>query len=295
MEETRYDFQVGEIACTSISDGQMVYGPPMLPPPTQLLFPSAPKDRLNVVLADLNVDPEQWPEWVNPYTCLLVNTGDHRVLVETGAGGLAPETGKLLQGLGAAGLGPEDIDLIVLTHAHYDHLGGNTDAEGKVLFENARWIMSATEWHFWMDGEAERAWPADVFPELKAMTIGIAQQNLGPLKDRVRLVQGQEEIIPGLEVISTPGHTPGHLAVVVSSNGEKLFCLGDICLHEGHMREPDWAAAFDMVPPLVAGTRRSILAEATQEKARVMAYHFPFPAVGRVSPIEAGWRWLPEA
>ena len=103
----------------------------MLPPPAELLFTSAPQDRLSAVLAELGLDAEHWPEWVNPYTCLLVNTGDHRVLIDTGADGLGPDTGKMLRSLGAAGLAPEEVDLIVFTHAHFDHIGGNTDAQGK--------------------------------------------------------------------------------------------------------------------------------------------------------------------
>jgi glyoxylase-like metal-dependent hydrolase (beta-lactamase superfamily II) len=267
----------------------------MFPPPAQLLFTNAEPHRLSAVLTDLGINLAEWQGWSNPYNCLLVDTGDHRVLVDTGAGELGPDTGRLLRGLEAEGVGPEEIDVIIHTHAHYDHIGGNTDGGGNIAFPNARWVMSEAEWQSWMGGEAERVLPDDLFGGVKALLLGYCQKNLGPTKSCFRLAQGREEMVPGVEVVPTPGHSPGHIAVVLSSGDEKLFCLGDVCLHEGHMREPEWTAALDMVPPLAASTRRSILAQAADEDARVFFVHFPFPGVGRAIPSGSGWRWQPDA
>ena len=124
----------------AVSDGTHIYTPPTFPPPATFLFANAPREHLEQALREHNLKPEQWVEWISPYICVVVNTGEHRVLVDTGADGLGPNTGKLLENLKAEGIAPEDIDTVILTHGHPDHIGGNTDSEGKPVFCNARYV-----------------------------------------------------------------------------------------------------------------------------------------------------------
>ena len=141
MSNGSFHFNIGTFECIAVSDGTHTYAPPTFPPPAVLLFANAPRERLEETLRKHNLYPGQWVEWVSPYICLVVNTGEHRVLVDTGAGGLEPSTGKLIQNLKAVGIAPEDIDTVIITHAHPDHIGGITDIEGRLAFPNAKYVM----------------------------------------------------------------------------------------------------------------------------------------------------------
>jgi len=289
MSSNTYHFKVGAIDCVALSDGTFAYGPPIFPPPANFLFVNAPGDRLGRRLQECGIDLEQWETWTSAYTCLLVNTGEHRVLIDTGAGALGVDTGRLLGSLRSAGVDAGEIDYVILTHGHPDHLGGNVDAQGSVVFAEAHWIMSRIEWDFWMEGEAER-----VLPEHgRDVLLGTAQRNLSAIRDGISLVAGEAEIVPGVSILPAPGHTPGHVVVAVSSAGEELLCLADLVLHPIHVQEPSWFAAFDMLPDQVVATRHALLGRAAKERSLVMAFHFPFPGLGRVSPSGVGWQWEP--
>ncbi len=139
MASSRESFNVGDIQCVAISDGTFAY-------PTNWIFSNVPPEELEGSLREHDLPSNQV---VTPYTCLLVKTGKHKVLIDTGADGLAPTTGDLLKQLQAEGTTPEEITTVVLTHAHPDHIGGALDANRKPAFPNARYVMSRTEWNFW--------------------------------------------------------------------------------------------------------------------------------------------------
>jgi glyoxylase-like metal-dependent hydrolase (beta-lactamase superfamily II) len=290
MDASTYRFKLGEFDCTAISDGSLTYAPPMFPPPGDLLFVNAPKDRLAQALRAHGLEMEEWKTWTSPYTCLLLDTGSKRVLIDTGAGTLAPSTGKLVGNLASLGVNPGQIDLVILTHGHPDHLGGNTAADGTLLFPKARWVTSQIEWDFWMEGQA-----VAVLPEHgREVLLGSAQRNLPPIKERVDLVVGEKEVLPGIRMLPAPGHTPGHTVVAVSSAGEELLVLSDLVLHPIHMEEPEWFAGVDMLPDQLVSTRRALLNRVAQEKSLVLLFHFPFPGLGQVVPRGGGWEWKPQ-
>ena len=284
-----YRFKVGDFQCIAVSDGTHTYAPPTFPPPAIFLFTNAPREQLGQTLGEHNLDPEQWTEWVSPYICLVVNTGEHQVLVDTGAGSLAPTTGKLVQNLKAVGITPEDIDTVVITHGHPDHIGGNTDTEGKPAFPNARYVMWQDEWDFWTSEQAE----TKLDEHVRDVLLSYARKNLPPIQDRLHLVNRETEILPGIKAIAAAGHTPGHMALAVSSEGEQLLCVSDVVLHPIHLEQPEWHAAVDFDPKQVQATRRRILKRAAVEKALVLGFHFPFPGLGHVSQSGDTWRWQP--
>jgi glyoxylase-like metal-dependent hydrolase (beta-lactamase superfamily II) len=289
MNTEIYRFKVGNFECIAASDGTLTYAPPLFPPPATFLFINAPKERLEQVLREHNLQPEQWVEWVSPYICLVVDTGEHRVLVDTGADGIGPNTGKLLQNLKAEGIVPHDIDTVILTHGHPDHIGGNTNAEGKLTFPNARYAMWKDEWDFWTSEQADLR----LDEHSKEVLLQFARKNLPPIQGQLDLVDHEREIVPGIQAIAAPGHTPGHMALSISSRGEQLLCISDAVLHPIHLEQPEWHAAIDFAPEQAVATRRRLLNMATAEKALVLAFHFPFPGLGHVVQKGEGWQWQP--
>jgi len=289
MNTEIYRFKVGSFECTAVSDGTHTYAPPIFPPPATFLFANAPRERLEQVLREHDLQPEHWQEWISPYICVVVNTGEHQVLVDTGADGLGPSTGRLLQNLQAAGIAPEDIDRVILTHGHPDHIGGNTDAEGKLAFPNARYVMWKEEWDFWTSGQAE----ATLDEHVKEVLMEFARKNLPPIQSRLDLVDHEKDIVPGICAVAAPGHTPGHMALAVSSGDEQLLCISDAVLHPIQLEQPEWYAAVDFAPEQVVSTRRGLLNRAVAEKALVLVFHFPFPGLGYVVTKGEGWLWQP--
>ena len=289
MNSEIHRFKVGSFECIAVSDGTHTYAPPIFPIPGTFLFANAQREHLEQVLHEHNLDLEQWTEWISPYICLVVDTGKHRVLVDTGADGLDPSTGRLLQNLQGGGISPADIDTVILTHGHPDHLGGNTDAEGKLVFQNARHVIWRDEWDFWMSEQAERKLDEHV----KEVLLKFARKNLPPIQGQLDIIDHETGIVPGIQAIAAPGHTPGHMALAISSGNEQLLCISDAVLHPIHLEQPDWYAGVDFAPDQTVATRRRLLNRAATERALVLAFHFPFPGLGYVIQKGQAWQWQP--
>jgi glyoxylase-like metal-dependent hydrolase (beta-lactamase superfamily II) len=147
MDSETFRFKVGAFECIAISDGTFTY-----PHPAEFLFANAPKEQLNQKLCEHGLQPDQWTGWTSPYICAIIKTPRHRILVDTGAGALGPNTGKLIPNLKAVGIEPEDIDTVILTRAHPDHIGGNMVAKGKPTFTRASFYLWKDEWNYWTSG-----------------------------------------------------------------------------------------------------------------------------------------------
>lgn len=254
-------------------------------------FVNAPESQRNSVLRAYGIEPEGWHEYTSPYSALLIETAGKRVLVDTGAGGFAPTNGQLQENLRAEGVDRGSIDVVAITHAHPDHIGGNLDAEHRPAFPNARYALWRDEWQFWT-GEADVS-SLPLPDHLKEMLVGSARQNLPPLQDQVELLDQEKELAPGVRAVAAHGHTPGHLVVTVISNGEKLLWTGDAVIHPIQISRPDWYAASDLRPDQAVATRRSLLARAADEQMLLHGAHFPWPGLGRAVPQDQGFRWVP--
>ncbi len=283
MNTETFRFKVGKIGCIAVSDGTMAYANP-----ARVLFANAPSDRLALVLRAYHIELEQWGEWISPFICLLIRTGEHCVLVDTGVGKVdfAPNAGKLLHNLQTVGVTPDNINVVLLTHGHTDHLGGITDPSGKVVFANARFVMWRQEWEFW-HSETGLA-----FDEGDALH---ARRKLAPLAGRLDLIDRETEIVPGVHAFLALGHTPGHMAVSVVSGSEQLLYIGDLVGHPIHLEQPDWNILYDYRPDLAVRSRRQLIDRAVAEHALILAYHFDFPGVGYVSCQQGELKWQPIA
>lgn len=270
MQSEHWHFNVGVFECTVVKDGAFPY-------------PPANDGRA--------LEPERWQAYSRACLSLVINTGKHRILVDTGAGNMAPTTGHLIPNLRATGITPADIDIVLLTHGHPGHIGGNLDQEGKPAFPRALYMMWQAEWEFWMNGPDVSSMHVD--DEVKCVLMTNARINLPPLENQLSLIEEEMEIVPGIHAIAVPGHTPGHIAVAVSSGEDYLLCLADTAIHPRLLQEPAWDAGIDLMPEQALASRCQILDWAVTEHALVHLSHFSWPGLGHIIQKENAWQWQP--
>lgn len=223
-----------------------------------------------------------------PYAPVVVNTGDELVLFDAGNGSTRrPDSGYLIEGLRAAGYTPDQIDVVVITHCHPDHIGGLMENAAPV-FANARYVCGEREYDFWSPKELL---DADAGLARRARSV---QDNVVPLAPKMSFLKNEGEVLPGIRAISAPGHTPGHLAYHLESEGKRLLVWGDAIVHYViSFQRPDWPLAADMDKEVAGETRRKLLGMAAADKIAVTGYHLPFPALGFVEPHEDAFRFVP--
>ena len=282
MNADMFEFRVGRFRCLALRDGTFRY-------PPELFFSNLPRDQYEPRLG--SGQPVETIEV--PYICLYVDTGRHRMLVDTGAAGFGPTTGHLPGLLRQAGIDRSDIDIVVLSHGHPDHIGGNLDDSGGLAFPAARHVMTRQEWEYWDSSPSLDELPAADW--LKQLVRATAGRNLPPIRPQLELITADGPIVPGVSALATPGHTPGHIALQIESEGERLLFVADTVLHPLDIEYPDAVAVFDHRPADMVATRQRVLAGAEAGGTLVMASHLPFPALGRIASSGTGWRWLPLA
>ena len=274
-----YRTTLGDFEITALSDGTVEL------PVDQLLKQDAATTAETLKKAHLKSPLETS---VNGY---LINTGKRLVLVDTGAGALfGPTLGKLVANLKASGYRPEDIDDIVITHMHPDHVGGLV-ANGTIAFPNAVVHADRRDSEFWLSQANLDKAPA----ENKGFFQG-AQASLQPYvaAHKFQAFDGKTEIAPGIEAVPTYGHTPGHTSYVVESKGEKLIVVGDL-IHVGAIQwdHPGVTIGFDSDAKAALAERLRVFNAAAKDGTIIAAAHISFPGLGRLRTSGEGYQWLP--
>lgn len=290
MNESVHSFSVGSFECLAVTDGSSAF-------PAAAVFGNAPDDERDRALRAHGMPTDMV---ASSLTSVVVNTGRHCVLIDAGIGPFAPSTGHLLENLDSAGVKPQSIDVLVLTHGHPDHIGTTIDATGNPAFPNARIVMRQGEWDFWTDASTlEKAAAGELHQlgELDQFMGNWARTYLPPIKPQIDLIQGndEEEIVPGIYALPAPGHTTHHMGLIIASGTEQLLNLVDVAINPVHLAEPSWHPAFDFLPDVAVETRRTLYDRAAAENARIPIYHFPFPGIGHVTRLDKGWHWEPES
>jgi glyoxylase-like metal-dependent hydrolase (beta-lactamase superfamily II) len=274
-----YRFKLGTIEITVVSDGTLAF-------PAETLWGDRAEDARGLLTSTFQPSS---PEELQINT-ILVNTGDKLVLIDAGCGvdKFQKTTGGLIGNLAAAGYAPGDIDMILFTHCHFDHLWGISDHENaSLLFPSAEFVASEAEVAFWSAPE----WANKVSPALKPL---VTQANLKLASPRLRLTKAAAEVVPGVTTFDTAGHTPGHISVHISSGSEEMLLTGDVVVNSAvSFLHPEWPFGFDMDVPLATKSRMAFLDRAAADKTLVGSYHLPFPGFGHVLREGSGYRWLP--
>jgi len=219
---------------------------------------------------------------------MVVNTGKQLVLFDTGNGerGFVPRPagGWLAAQLGPAGFAPEQIDVVVLSHGHPDHIGGVIEG-GKPLFSNARYVTGAIDYDFWAGDKPT----GDLQP-----FAALFRDTMVLLAEKTSFLKPGDEVVPGIHAVEAYGHTPGHLAFNIESGGKRLVFWGDCAHHQvASLARPYWHCVFDVDKAQGAATRARMFHRMATDRVAVSGFHMPFPSLGYVERRkDGGYRWL---
>ena len=270
--------RVGNVEIMALSDGLLEFD-------LCNFFPTIPQD--NWQPYESHLTPDHHVRFnLGSY---LIRTEGRTVLVDTGLGPRPADTpdvpwGELLRDFQAKGVRPDEVDMVLLTHLHRDHVGWNLQRE------DTRWVPTFAKARYWMSA---KDWEACHEPEIQPQRFPNAPTCVWPLAELglVELMQGEHSITRELTAVPTPGHTPGHVSILVTSQGERALVLGDAAHSPVQLQETDWVSRADMDPELTRQTRRALVDRIEREKILVAAGHFPARGFGRIVRLDGRRYW----
>jgi glyoxylase-like metal-dependent hydrolase (beta-lactamase superfamily II) len=288
LQPTIYRFKLGGFEAATILDSKSVRDG--LHP---MYGANGAADEVKALARANNIDINRFE---HPNIPTLVNTGKELVLFDVGNGALPREyeqlktrmpAGNLAERLGQAGYKREDVDVIVLTHGHPDHIGGLVEG-GKPVFPNARYVFGAAEYDFWKKNENVRE--ARKFNQKLFMTI------CEPLAERSTFIKPGDEVVPGIRAVDAAGHSPGLMAFHVESDGNRFIITADtLTQYVMAVQRPEWHFEMDDDKDKAVATRKRMLDMLATEKLMFASFHMPFPAIGWIDKTASGYRWVPHS
>lgn len=286
--QNHFAYKVADIEIIAVADGQRIA------PVTGDFVTNVPLDE---VKASLDADGMPKGQFTTIFTPTIIKTGGKTVLVDTGMGAGAARQpnatfGFLMQNLATAGIGAKDVDIVVISHFHGDHVNGLLAPDGGPAFPNAEVTVPENEWKFWMDDSEMARAPKGRMEDLFKNNRRI----FDPIKARVKTHAWDKEVVPGMTAVGTPGHSIGHTSYLVSSGSQSVFLIQDVSNHPAlSLHNPHWHAWFDQDPVQAEKTRRKTLDMLVAEKLAVQAFHFPFPGRARIEKHGEAYRAIPLA
>jgi len=276
-----YRMMLGDFEITALSDGYIDLE-------TKLLKNAKPGEVARGMARDFLPPGDKIETSINAY---LVNTGTHLVLIDTGSGkNFGPTLGRVVKRLKESGYDPAQIDRVLLTHMHPDHLGGLLTDAGKIVFVNAVIMPSRPESEYWLDKNQMAKAPKEAQDGFV-----VAQKTAAPYQatGQWKPFEPNAQIVPGITALAT-GHTPGHSSYVVESKGQKLVVLGDV-IHFGAVQfaRPEVLVQFDSDNATALASRKQLFAQAAKDRFLLAGAHLSFPGIGHVRPMGSGYEWVP--
>ena len=271
-------FRHGAFELTVVSDGHLVL-------PVSFLAPDAPPAARAALLKAAGETGEQYH---SPTNVTLIRAGADLILVDMGSGDrFMPSAGRLWDNLKATGIDKSKITKVIFTHGHPDHLWGAVDELDDLVTPDASFYVASAEWDFWTGDNALRGLPAE-----RAGFVTGARRNYAAIKQRVTMVKPGDDIVTGLRVLATPGHTQGHVALEMHG-GDGLIVVGDALTHPLiSFMHPEWRTAADHVPDQAADTRRKLLDRLAAGRSMLIGFHLPYPGVGTVERKDGAYRFV---
>jgi glyoxylase-like metal-dependent hydrolase (beta-lactamase superfamily II) len=278
-----YRFRVGDIAATVLSDG-VIGGPP------RIYAIDAPDAALQDALRGAFLPVDHLTLNLNT---LLLETGGRRILLEAGAGRtMGPNGGRLFANLAAIGLTPTDIDVVVISHTHPDHVGNLRAADGSRAFPRATVFAPRADWAFFVRGEPDLSY-MPVPDDFRRRFAAAIKRSVEPIANDIQFYEAGTEIFPGLAMIAAHGHTPGMAAFLVHSGRDQLLLTADLAYHPVVNVERPWRPGPDRDPAAAHAARRRLFDQAAADRIPVLGFHFPFPGIGHLLKSHEGYTWVP--
>jgi glyoxylase-like metal-dependent hydrolase (beta-lactamase superfamily II) len=273
-----YSFKQGAYDVTVVSDGTLLL-------PLSVVGPEAKPEELKALLGAM-VEGDSAKFEASP---LLLKAGNEVILMDTGSGnGFQPTAGKIAESLKAAGTDAAAITKVVFTHAHPDHCWGTLGADGKPIFTNASFHMAENEWNFWMAPDLASKMPKEMEGMVKT-----TQSQLSGFKDKVSMFKTGAEVLPGINVIDTTGHTPGHVSFELAG-GDGLIITADAITNPlVFFPHPDWKFGFDADHANAIANRKKLLDMASTGKRKLLGYHWPYPGIGMAEAKDGAYVYVP--
>lgn len=278
-----YSFQVGDISATVVSDG-VIGGPP------RIYASDAPEMELMQVLRRAFLPTDRLTLNLNT---LLVDINGRVILLEAGAGQtMGPQGGRIFETLAAMGRRPEDIDIIVISHLHPDHVGNLRAADGGRAFPRATVFAPRADWDFFVRSTPDLSY-MPVPDDFRRRFAAAIRESVAPVAAGVELYEAGAEIVPGLTTLAASGHTPGMANFLVQSGRDQLLLTADLAYHPLVNVDRPWRPGPDRDKDAALVSRRRIFDRAAADQMLVLGFHYPFPGLGRMLKTDSGYAWVP--